>query len=182
MRLKRRIQISLVLLCLVAAAYHIHKWQINMGVWGNAWSGNLPALKQKLDQGGNPDSSWQGLTALGGAIHGHHRPEAVLLLERGANPDRSFTIAVRDGDPALVDLMFAHGLDAQGKTRRDALSTAIDSGRADMVALLLRHDVGPNARNPYTGKTPLQEAHAALALEQTDSPRILALLRAAGAK
>lgn len=182
MSVKRRIQISLVLLCVAAAAFGIWRWQINMGVWGNAWAGDLPALKQQLDQGGNPDSSWQGLTALGGAIHRHHRQAAVLLLDRGANPDTSFTIAVRDGDPALVDLMFAHGLDAHGKARRDALSTAIDSGRADMVALLLRHGVDPNARNPYNGRTPLQEAHAAFALEQPGSPRILALLRAAGAK
>ncbi len=182
MLLKRRIQILLVLLCLIAAAYKVYRWQINMGVWGNAWSGNLPALKQQLDRGGNPDSSWQGLTALGGAIANHHRPVAVLLLERGADPNRSFTIAVRSGDPALVDLMFAHGLDAHSKRRRDALSTAIWCGRADMVALLLRHGVDPNARNPYNGKPPLQEAHAALALEQPGAPRILALLRAAGAK
>ncbi len=182
MSAKRRIQILLVLLCLVAAAYRIHKWQINMGVWGNAWSGNLLTLKQKLDQGGNPDSSWQGITALGFAVIHDHRQAAVLLLQRGANPKTGISAAVIHADSALVNLMFAHGLDVHGKEARLALSAAILHSRADMVAVLLRHGVDPNARNPYNGKTPLQEAHAALALEQHDSARILALLRAAGAK
>ncbi len=182
MLLKRRIQISLVLLCVAAAVFGISRWQINLGVWGAAWNGNLPDLRRRLDQGGNPDSSWQGVTALGGAIWHKHRPEAVLLLQRGADPDSGVFDAVRRGDPALVNLMFAHGLDAQGKETKRALSFAILDGRVDMVAVLLKHGVNPNARNADGNITFWQDAHTPEALQQHDSPHILALLRAAGAK
>ncbi len=182
MPVKRRIRISLVLLCITAILFGVCKWWFDMGVWGAAWNGNLPDLRRRLDYGANPDSSWQGRSALGGAIVHHHREVAVLLLQRGADPNNAVYAAVKRGDPALVALMFTHGLDVHGKETRSALSTAIEDGRADMVALLLRHGINPNARGAYDRKTPLQEAHAGYALEQHDSARILALLRAAGAK
>jgi len=78
--------------------------------------------------------------------------------------------------------MMTHGLSIQGKEGTNALHVAIFAGKADIVAFLLQHGVDPNARDADTGKTPLQEAHEGWALQQHDSPRILALLRAAGAK
>ena len=136
-----------------------------------ARSGAVDSIKVLLDAGANPDArdARNGWTPLFHAIHKGQAGAVRLLLERGVNPNtpagmlRPLAMAAADRDPAIVQLLLAHGADpnARGIGGSTALSVAVSGGAlTDLdrplfggchpatVAALLKHD--PTLRLPDT--------------------------------
>jgi len=136
-----------------------------------ARTGAVDAMKVLLDGGADPMARDRinGWTPLFHAIH-KHRTEAVrLLLDRGVNPNRRartltpLAMAAADGDPAIVQLLLAHGADvhATGIGGSTPLSVAVSGGaltdldrplfggcHPETVRALLTHD--PTLQLPDT--------------------------------
>ncbi|KAM0512856.1 hypothetical protein ACHAPE_008490 [Trichoderma viride] len=92
-------------------------------------------------------------TALWYAVYGGRKEVAVLLLERGADPNTSRTtsdvgykyekhgdvlqIAVSKGDAVMVNLLLDRGADINAQRWGSALQTAVDRGHLDILKLLV---------------------------------------------
>lgn len=106
-------------------------------------------------------------TALWYAVYGGRKEVAVLLLERGADPNTSRTttsdignefeeygdvlqIAVSKGDAVMVNLLLDIGADINAQRGGSALQTAVEHGRLDILKLLVRR--GANINGPSNEK------------------------------
>ncbi|KAL6812142.1 ankyrin repeat-containing domain protein [Trichoderma sp. SZMC 28015] len=106
-------------------------------------------------------------TALWYAVYGGRREVAVLLLERGADPNTSRTttsdigyefekhgdvlqIAVSKGDAVMVNLLLDRGADIDAQRWGSALQTAVEYGCLDILKLLVRR--GANINGPSNEK------------------------------
>jgi ankyrin repeat protein len=136
-----------------------------------ARSGAVDAMRTLLDGGADPGARdvANGWTPLFHAIHMGQAEAARLLLERGVDPNtparmfRPLAMAAADRDPAIVQLLLAHGADpnARGIGGSTALTVAVSGGAlTDLdrplfggchpatVRALLTHD--PTLRLPDT--------------------------------
>ena len=136
-----------------------------------ARSGSIEAMTILLDRGADPGArdAINGWTALSHAIHKRQAGAVRLLLERGVDPNtaarrlRPLAMAAADRDPAILELLLAHGADphARGIGGSTALSVAVSGGAlSDLdrpllggchpatVRALLKHD--PTLRLPDT--------------------------------
>jgi len=136
-----------------------------------ARSGSIEAMTMLLDRGADPGvrDAINGWTALFHAIHKRQAGAVRLLLERGVDPNtatrrlRPLAMAAADLDPAILELLLAHGADphARGIGGSTALSVAVSGGAlVDLdrpllggchpatVRALLKHD--PTLRLPDT--------------------------------
>ena len=136
-----------------------------------ARSGSIEAMTILLDRGADPGArdAINGWTALFHAIHKRQAGAVRLLLERGVDPNtaarraRPLAMAAADRDPAILELLLAHGADphARGIGGSTALSVAVSGGAlSDLdrpllggchpatVRALLKHD--PTLRLPDT--------------------------------
>jgi ankyrin repeat protein len=136
-----------------------------------ARSGAVDAMSTLLDGGADPNvrDVANGWTPLFHAIHKGQAGAARLLLERGVNPNTParlltpLAMAAADRDPAIVQLLLAHGADpnARGIGGSTALTVAVSGGAlTDLdrplfggchpatVRALLTHD--PTLRLPDT--------------------------------
>ena len=136
-----------------------------------AHAGAVEAMKALLDAGADPTlrDVTNGWTPLFHAIHKQQAEAVRLLLDRGVDPNRTarmtnpLLMAAADRDPTILQLLLAHGADANGRGAggSTALSVAVSGGAlADidrpllggchpaMVRALLTHD--PTLRLPDT--------------------------------
>lgn len=136
-----------------------------------ARAGAVDAMKTLLDGGADPGARdvTNGWTPLFHAIHKGQAGAVRLLLDRGVSPNtparmlRPLAMAAADRDPAIVQLLLAHGADAhaRGIGGSTALSVAVSGGAlTDLdrplfggchpatVRALLTHD--PTLRLPDT--------------------------------
>jgi ankyrin repeat protein len=136
-----------------------------------ARAGALEAMQALLNGGADPNAcdADNGWTPLLHAIRKGEIGAVRLLLERGVNPNLAarlltpLAMAAVDRDPAIVELLLAHGADvhAVGLDGTTALSVAVSGGalgdlgppllggcRPDTVRALLAHD--PTLRLPDT--------------------------------
>jgi ankyrin repeat protein len=136
-----------------------------------ARAGAVDAMKTLLDGGADPTARdvINGWTPLFHAIHKRQAAAVRLLLERGVNPSQRartlspLRMAAADRDPAIVELLLAHGADAnaRGIGGSTALSAAVSGGALSdidqpwlcgchpaTVRALLKHD--PTLRLPDT--------------------------------
>ena len=136
-----------------------------------ARAGAVDAMKTLLDGGADPGARdvTNGWTPLFHAIHKGQAGAVRLLLDRGVSPNtparmlRPLARAAADRDPAIVQLLLAHGADAhaRGIGGSTALSVAVSGGAlTDLdrplfggchpatVRALLTHD--PTLRLPDT--------------------------------
>ena len=136
-----------------------------------ARAGAVDAMQILLDGGADPNARdvMNGWTALFHAIHKGQAGAVRLLLERGVDPNRParmltpLAMAAADRDPTIVELLLAHGADAnaRGIGGSTALSVAVSGGAlTDLdrplfggchpatVRVLLEHD--PTLRLPDT--------------------------------
>lgn len=136
-----------------------------------ARAGAIDAMKALLDGGADADARdvMNGWTPLFHAIHTQQAAAVRLLLERGVNPNRpartvtALLMAAADRDPTIVELLLAHGADAnaRGIGGSTALSVAVSGGALSdidrpllggchpaTVRALLKHD--PTLRLPDT--------------------------------
>jgi ankyrin repeat protein len=103
-----------------------------------ARSGAVDAMRTLLDGGADPSKRdlANGWTPLFHAIHKGQVGAVRLLLERGVNPNtsartlRPLAMAAADRDPAIVQLLLAHGADpnARGLGGSTALTVAVSGG------------------------------------------------------
>ncbi|KAL6792822.1 ankyrin repeat-containing domain protein [Trichoderma sp. SZMC 28012] len=106
-------------------------------------------------------------TALWYAVYGGRKEVAVLLLDRGADPNTSRTttsdigyefekhgdvlqIAVSKGDAVMVNLLLDRGADIDAQRWGSALQTAVEYGCLDILKLLVRR--GANINGPSNEK------------------------------
>ncbi|KAL7785777.1 ankyrin repeat-containing domain protein [Trichoderma afarasin] len=106
-------------------------------------------------------------TALWYAVYGGKKEVAVLLLERGADPNTSRTttddtgyefekhgdvlqVAVSKGDVVMVNLLLDRGADIDAQRWGSALQTAAENGRLDILKLLVGR--GANINGPSNEK------------------------------
>ena len=109
--------------------------------------------------------------------------EAVqALLEAGADPNipakghyRSITVAVEKNNLDTAQLLIAHGASVEQEDYDDPLVAAVKQDNIKMVELIVRHRKKINPDYGYT--LPLE-----LAWGKNAHPRILGILRKAGAK
>ena len=136
-----------------------------------ARTGAVDAMKTLLDGGADPTARdvINGWTPLFHAIHKRQAAAVRLLLERGVDPNRParmarpLVMAAADHDPTILQLLLAHGADANGRGigGSTALSVAVSGGAlTDLdrplfggchpatVRALLTHD--PTLRLPDT--------------------------------
>lgn len=123
-------------------------------------------------------------TALWYAVYGGRKEVAVLLLERGADPNTSRTttsdigyefekhgdvlqIAVSKGDAVMVNLLLDRGADINAQRWGSALQTAVEYEHLDILKLLVRR--GANINGPFNEKGSVLSA----ALWHYDSFRFL---------
>ena len=103
-----------------------------------ARAGAVDAMKALLDGGADPDARdvANGWTPLFHAIHKRRGDAVRLLLDRGVDPNRParmtrpLAMAAADPDPAILQLLLAHGADvnATGPGGSTALSIAASGG------------------------------------------------------
>jgi len=103
-----------------------------------ARAGAVDAMRALLDAGADPAARdlTNGWTPLFHAIHTRQPGAVRLLLDRGVNPNRwarmlsPLAMAAADPDPAIVQLLLAHGADvnARGLGGSTALSVAVSGG------------------------------------------------------
>lgn len=136
-----------------------------------ARAGAVEAMKALLDGGADPDTrdvtnEW---TPLFHAIHTQQAEAVRLLLDRGVDPNRParmtrpLVMAAADRDPAILQLLLAHGADVNGRGigGSTALTVAVSGGALTdidrpllggchpaTVRALLTHD--PTLRLPDT--------------------------------
>ncbi|KAM0265401.1 hypothetical protein ACHAQJ_000243 [Trichoderma viride] len=106
-------------------------------------------------------------TALWYAVYGGRKEVAVLLLERGADPNTSrittsdigyefekhgdvLQIAASNGDVVMVNLLLDRGADIDAQRWGSALQTAVEYGRLDILKLLVGR--GANINGPSNEK------------------------------
>ncbi|KKP06190.1 hypothetical protein THAR02_01703 [Trichoderma harzianum] len=107
-------------------------------------------------------------TALWYAVYGRRKEVAVLLLERGADPNTSriatsdigykfvkhgdvLQIAVSWGDAAMVKLLLDRGADINAQRWGSALQTAAERGRLDILKLLVERGAKINGPSNEKG-------------------------------
>lgn len=135
-------------------------------------------LRRLLRAGADPNRgvSRTGFSFLVGTIEARLPLNAMLLLRYGADANAPARTSPHDWlqgglttpphlDPKRPDVW---------RDRMLPLSVAARRGDPEMVALLLKYDAKPNARDPETGMTPLH--HAA----EANRPEIVRLLLGAG--
>jgi ankyrin repeat protein len=103
-----------------------------------ARTGAVDAMATLLDAGADPGARdrLNGWTPLFQAVHKGQAGAVRLLLERGVDPNlpagrqRPLAMAAADRDPAIVQLLLAHGADAnaRGAGGSTALSVAVSGG------------------------------------------------------
>src|SRR5258708_26358425 len=103
-----------------------------------ARAGAVDSMKALLDAGADPAARdvTNGWTPLFHAIHTQQIDAVRLLLDRGVDPNRPtrmlrpLIMAAADRDPAIVELLLAHGADprARGLGGSTALSEAVSGG------------------------------------------------------
>jgi ankyrin repeat protein len=159
-----------------------------------AASNNIEKVKRLLACG--VDVNWpaaNGKTPLGNLLSsGHYGPNdqsnrlavAMLLLEKGANPNLRFSFqdprpllfyAISGGDVRLAEAMIEKGADPNGMFGSSALGVAIQEDRVEMVRILIAKGAHVNAKDEQ-GKTPL-----AIAAPRQNN-QIIELLKGAGAR
>lgn len=143
-----------------------------------ARGGDLEAIRSLLDGGADvnaPDSE-EGWPPLFHAVFMRQASAVLLLLERGANPNRRvdrlvpLEVAAAQSDPAMVQLLLAHGADvnARGPDGSTALTVAVSGGAmtdADLpwlggchpatVRALLAHDPTQRPGDTFAGRRAL---------------------------
>jgi ankyrin repeat protein len=148
-----------------------------------ARAGDLEAIKTLLDGGidvNGPDSE-EGWAPLFHAVHMRQAAAVVLLLERGADPNKRFDrlvpleVAAAQRDPAILEILLAHGADirARGPDGSTALSVAVSGGAmtdGDLpflggchpatVRALLAHDPSQRLPDTFAGRRALWFAKA----------------------
>jgi len=107
--------------------------------WEAIGSGNLAVVEKSLRDGANPDTCFQGTSALSRAVSHRHSGVVRVLLEAGAGPD--------GGSDDWPPLTLAAGL-----------------GLIQAVALLLGHGAAPHKMDKY-GRTALSRAQSNCYLE-----------------
>jgi ankyrin repeat protein len=136
-----------------------------------ARTGAVEAMNALLDGGADPNARdlVNGWTPLFHAIHKQQIEAIRLLLDRGVDPNRfarmqsPLVMAAADRDPAIVELLLAHGasVNARGIGGSTALTVAVSGGaltdidrpllggcHLETVRALLKHD--PTLRLPDT--------------------------------
>ena len=148
---------------------------------------SLGAARVLLDYGADPNDHFFmnhscRFTALTGAIgegeqgtenqppHPRARELALLLLERGADPNEGQGLyhAHFRPDSTWLELLIEHGLTSSHvmtwsgfytmKTLDYQLCVAVSRGFEDRVALLLRHGADPNVIDPHNGRSVYRNA------------------------
>ena len=110
-----------------------------------ATSGDIDAVEEWLDGGGNPDASSAGVSILMAASFGGHHQTAALLLQRGATPDLRFEqtgqgtalmAACVGMHPFVVKLLIDSGatIGLRNASGRGALDELCDASRRQVLA------------------------------------------------
>ena len=143
-----------------------------------ARNGAVDAMKALLDGGADPGlrDVRNGWTPLFHAVHKQQLEAARLLLDRGVDPNRParmatpLMLAAGDADPAMVQLLLAHGADphARGLGGSTALTAAVSGGalsdidrpllggcRPATVKALLAHDPALTLPDTMAGREAL---------------------------
>ena len=136
-----------------ATTHHIHG---QTPLWWAVLGNCVPVARRLLGAGADPEY-WAVVngsltTVLTVAMERFYYEVVAVLLERGADPDanhgRALSLAVRQGDHALVETMLVHGANPN---RRDpgsgttALYWALANRDPRMVACLLVHGASPHS-------------------------------------
>ncbi len=145
-----------------------------------AEDGDVTEVKRLLAAGAkvNPKLGPMERAPLTAAAGAGQREVVEVLLSAGAKVDlEAFLWAAWGGELQLVKMALAQGLSANAKNLVSTpLTRAAESGRTEIVRLLLDHGADPNLRNP-DGQLPLVEAAGG----NGDTLGTLALLRDRGA-
>ncbi len=122
---------------------------------GAASNGDLTAVSLFLRAGMRPDAgSPDAPSALEQALDEGHPDVARVLIEAGANVERSLRAVARDGDEQLFNLLLSKKPDQQALAA--ALYEAAGTGHINLVKELLDRGIGPNDR--WGGNLPLESA------------------------
>ncbi len=119
-----------------------------------AYSGDLSAVLSGLDQGCSADTAYSGNSALYYAINEGHDNIAVLLLNRGADPNianadtwTALEETVKKNDLVAAQALLDHGADPNRTDSDDwspLLVAAEKPQNTQMIALLLENHADPN--------------------------------------
>jgi ankyrin repeat protein len=114
-----------------------------------AQQGDVTTVRDQLDAGQDVNATERGgYTALFLAALGQHDEVALLLLERGADPN------LADTTLGQVPLMFAGNIIGYETKGFLAVNTA-RSRATPVMGALVEHGANPNARDKKDGRTPL---------------------------
>lgn len=153
-------------------------------------SGDVPRVKQLLQQGGNVNTrARSGLTALSLAVIRGYDEIALLLMAHGASLDARDRSGDRQqmspgyspvhyaaiyGRTQVLAKMLEQGVspNLRDKNGRTLLMLSAENGRTDTVRLLLRHGADPKAQSAF-GETVLECAR------RGKNPEVIRLIRSA---
>lgn len=95
---------------------------------------------------------------------------ALLLFSGCSNPDKRLQEAAATGNTANLQAALEEGakVEASDESGRTALMIAVESGKPDIMRLLLAHDANPNTPDK-SGKTPLMVAARAGSIELVET-------------
>ncbi len=122
-----------------------------------AESGNVKFLSLVLDIDGASYAQGKAyMTAIGSAACQGHKSAVRVLLEKGPelNAEKGYTLVLRNLIPKGIDAMLAHAMrsiDAEGRTKDNALQSAASEGNTEEVLLLLENGADINYHAPQHG-------------------------------
>jgi len=147
---------------------------------------NLDGVKGLLDTNVDPNVALKGgLTALHIACGDGSKDIALLLLEKGANPNVReeagatplHLVAAANGNVEIATALLAKGaeVDAKDKKGQTPLMAAASNGHVEILDLLLQHKADPNIQTEQGGT-------ALMAAVSAQKQEAVATLLASGAK
>jgi hypothetical protein len=141
-----------------------------------------PAAADEPEEEAKPARQYYTYDDVSRAIYNQQFDQAVKMIELGTDVNSAdgtgntlLMAAANEGTAELIELLLKKGakIDARTSTGRTALMGAVSKNRTEIIELLLKHQADPNSYDEVSGKTTLQLAR---------DPKIIELLKAAGAK